>query len=206
MKQFYKEKNEDSGNCMIVSLISVPSKITEKILLETILTHVGPWATLSSGRCPWLSWREWDWTVFKIPSNPDCSMFLWLSVVPLEGCKGIMEQMEGMGHQFGFPPVTWSSRSKYSSSVSLFISCCLGGWMIRENSLFSPPTPIRLKGLYLNNGSCSPVCFASWCSSACFFIVKLITQFLHVKPSQQAAEWLSRWQDCCLGVPELTTP
>lgn len=74
---FIKKKKEDSGNCRLVSLISVPSKITEKILMETVPSLVGPWATWCSGRCPWLSRREWNWTVFKIPSNPDRSMFLW---------------------------------------------------------------------------------------------------------------------------------
>jgi len=47
------------------------------------------------------------------------------SAFSLEGGEGSMEQMERREHhQFNFPPAT---RSNDSNSVSLLISCCLGG-------------------------------------------------------------------------------
>ena len=39
---------------------------------------MGLWATLSSGRCPW-SWQGWwNQIVFKVTSNPNHSMILWI--------------------------------------------------------------------------------------------------------------------------------
>lgn len=125
-----------------------------------------------------------------------------LSAVHLEGG----EHMERTQHQFDFPPGTWSTTSNYCNSVSLVHLLLLEWLSDKEEFLFFSPNSIWPKGLYLNNGSLSSVFSASWCSSGCFFIVKLITQFLNAEPSQQAAEWLARWLGCYLGVPELATP
>lgn len=127
-----------------------------------------------------------------------------LSEILLEGGEGSREQMERTHHhQFDFSPATWSTRINYSNCS--FLHAGEVEWQGRV-PVFSPPTPNWLKGLYLNNGSLSPVCSAGWCSSGCFFIVKLITQFLNAEPSQQAAERLARWLGCYLGVPELAAP
>ena len=39
--------------------------------------RMGLWATWSGGRCPCPWQGSWNYTVFKVPCNPNCSVILW---------------------------------------------------------------------------------------------------------------------------------